>query len=40
MLFTIVVETLSTEQVCADAEVKTGDGAGILLQISHKFFKK
>ena len=23
-----------------DAEGKTGDGVGILLQISHKFFKK
>ena len=34
-----IVETLE-HRAGKDAEGKTGDGVGILLQISHKFFKK
>ena len=34
-----IVETLEL-RAGKDAEGKTGDGVGILLQISHKFFKK
>ena len=34
-----IVENLE-HRACKDAEGKTGDGVGILLQISHKFFKK
>ena len=34
-----IVETLE-HRAGKDADGKTGDGVGILLQISHKFFKK
>lgn len=34
-----IVESLK-HRAGKDAEGKTGDGVGILLQISHKFFKK
>ena len=34
-----IVENLE-HRAGKDAEGKTGDGVGILLQISHKFFKK
>ena len=34
-----IVENLK-HRAGKDAEVKTGDGVGILLQISHKFFSK
>jgi glutamate synthase (ferredoxin) len=34
-----IVENLA-HRAGKDAEGKTGDGVGILLQISHKFFKK
>ena len=34
-----IVETLE-HRAGKDAEGKTGDGAGILLQISHKFYQK
>ena len=34
-----IVETLE-HRAGKDAEGKTGDGVGILLQISHKFFSK
>ena len=34
-----IVETLE-HRAGKDAEGKTGDGVGILLQISHKFFKR
>ena len=34
-----IVENLE-HRAGKDAEGKTGDGVGIMLQISHKFFKK
>ena len=34
-----IVENLE-HRACKDAEGKSGDGVGILLQISHKFFSK
>ena len=34
-----IVETLE-HRAGKDAEGKTGDGVGIMLQISHRFFKK